>query len=333
VPATAVEFDSVGIIELDGGRLLLRGTGPNFRVGTFALDERGWLRALRAPRSPSKRSLIGSDRFGTEYFSFFGTPPGLELRRPGGPYERFSPPPEFSTDRLVHPDGGVLIAENQWVRHYLPDGSVRPVAGTGARGGSPDGVPATQARFRYVTDLAFAPDGALLLIDRNDNRIRRVDPHDGTLSTVVGTGEPGGSGDGGPASAARVDWPTFVTFGRYGGFALAETGFSAIRVRRVSRFGTIHTVAGGAPARGGGLRLQLLAADGGAARKGALYSDEASRSARQHGSGCRTDGLACNARPMMVSLRRRAGGRAVELCAMKHPRLRQRSSRRCMAPG
>jgi hypothetical protein len=55
--------------------------------------------------------------------------------------------------------------------------------------------------------------------------------------------------------------------------------------------------------------------------------------ARQHGSGCRTDGLACKARPMMVSLRRRTGGRAVELCAMKHPRLRQHSSRRCMAPG
>jgi hypothetical protein len=271
VPATAVEFDGVGIIELDGGRLLLRGTGPNFRVGTFVLDERGWLRALRTPRSPGKRSLIGRDRFGTEYFSFYGVPSGLELRRPGGPYERFSPLPESSTDRLVHPDGGVLVAENRWVRHYLPDGSVRPVAGTGVRGSSPDGVPATQARFRYVTDLAFAPDGALLLIDRNDNRIRRVDPHDGTLSTVVGTGEPGGSGDGGPGSEARVYWPTFVTFGRYGGFALAETGFSAIRVRRVSRFGTTHTVAGGAPARAGGRGLQLLAADGGDARKGALY--------------------------------------------------------------
>jgi hypothetical protein len=34
-------------------------------------------------------------------------------------------------------------------------------------------------------------------------------------------------------------------------------------------------------------------------------SDEANRSARQHGRGCRTDGLACNARPMVVSLRRR----------------------------
>jgi transposase InsO family protein len=66
----------------------------------------------------------------------------------------------------------------------------------------------------------------------------------------------------------------------------------------------------------------------------ALHSDEASRSARQHGSGCRTDGLACNAWPMMVSLRRRTGGSCCgAICAMKRPRLRQRSSRRCMALG
>ena len=62
-------------------------------------------------------------------------------------------------------------------------------------------------------------------------------------------------------------------------------------------------------------------------------NDEASRSARQHGSGCRTDGLASNARPMMVRCADAPEGRAVELCAMKHPRLRQRSSPRCMAPG
>jgi hypothetical protein len=37
-------------------------------------------------------------------------------------------------------------------------------------------------------------------------------------------------------------------------------------------------------------------------------SDEASRPARQRGSGCRTDGLACTARPVMVSLRGRTGG-------------------------
>ena len=270
VPATAVEFDYVSAVELDGGRLLLRGTGANFRAGTFVLDERGWLRAVRAARFPGQRRLLGSDRFGTEYFWFSGPASGLELRRGGDPYERFASLSGF-VDALVHPDGGVLVIENRRVLHYLPDGSVRPVAGTGERGSSPDGIPATQARFRVPADVELAPDGALLITDRNDNRVRRVDPHNGTLSTVVGTGEPGSSGDGGPASEARVDWPTFLTFGRYGGFALAETGDSGVRVRRVSRFGTIHTVAGGGQLAGGGRGTQLFTADGGNARKGALY--------------------------------------------------------------
>ena len=61
------------------------------------------------------------------------------------------------------------------------------------------------------------------------------------------------------------------------------------RVRRVAR-----------RARGAVERRRLLRME--------CDSDEASRSARQHGGGCWMDGLACNARPMMVSLRRRTGG-------------------------
>ncbi len=270
VPATAVEFDNIGAAELNAGRLLLGGTGRGLRFGTFVLDERGWLRAVRSPRPAGRRGLLGSDRFGTEYFSFNGAPPGLELRRGGGPYERFAPL-NASNDALVHPDGGVLMAENRRVLHYLPDGSVRPVAGTGARGSSPDGVLATQARFQYLTDLEFAPDGALLVTDRNDNRIREVDPQNGRLSTVAGTGEPGFAGDGGWATEALVDWPTFVKLGRHGGFAIAQTGDSGVGVRRVSRFGTIHTVAGGAEDRWLGRGMQLLSGDGENARSGALY--------------------------------------------------------------
>jgi hypothetical protein len=56
------------------------------------------------------------------------------------------------------------------------------------------------------------------------------------------------------------------------------------------------------------LRFARSATRGQSAPRMECDSDEASRSARQHGSGCRTDGLACSARPMMVSLRRRTGG-------------------------
>jgi hypothetical protein len=62
-------------------------------------------------------------------------------------------------------------------------------------------------------------------------------------------------------------------------------------------------------------------------------SDEARRSARQHGSGCRKDGLACTARPMMVSLRRRTGGSCHGGLRNRAPSIAATLSRRCIAPG
>jgi len=52
------------------------------------------------------------------------------------------------------------------------------------------------------------PDGSLLIGDRRNHRIRRVDPT-GLIGTVAGTGQPGsdGDGDGGPATAARLTAP------------------------------------------------------------------------------------------------------------------------------
>ena len=204
------------------------------------------VRAIPTPSvpTPSGMSQIGVDRFGTEYlFSRFCR---LVLRRPGGSYEAFAPLCS-ATDMLVHPDGGVLVAEGQRVVRYMPDGSVIRVAGTGRRGHSADGGPADQAPLRYPTDLAWAADGGLLIADRNDDRVRRVDPLDGTISTLAGSGEHGFGGDGGPATAAPLDWPARLVVGRHGGFAIVEQGYPRPRVRRVGGGGTIHTVAGGGP--------------------------------------------------------------------------------------
>ena len=56
------------------------------------------------------------------------------------------------------------------------------------------------------TGLALLPDGSLLIADRDNHRIRRVDPT-GLINTVAGTGRPGDDGDGGPATAARLTAP------------------------------------------------------------------------------------------------------------------------------
>jgi hypothetical protein len=88
--------------------------------------------------------------------------------------------------------------------------------------------------------LAVLPDFGFLIAD-HDSRVRRVWP-DGTITTVVGTGTRGFSGDGGPAAAAQLSSPEGLAVLPDGGFLIADTYNS--RVRRVWPDGTITTVAG-----------------------------------------------------------------------------------------
>ncbi|MFQ6098907.1 MAG: NHL repeat-containing protein [Armatimonadota bacterium] len=64
----------------------------------------------------------------------------------------------------------------------------------------------------------------------------------GTITTVAGNGKPGYSGDGGPAVEARLNWPRDMSPAPDGDLYIADTMNHCIR--RVSRDGTITTVAG-----------------------------------------------------------------------------------------
>jgi glucose/arabinose dehydrogenase len=103
-----------------------------------------------------------------------------------------------------------------------------------------DGGPAALARIAFPTAVAATPDGGFLIADGERNRIRRVSPR-GVISTVAGTGRAGSSGDGGPATAARLDFPTGVA--RLGDGAVAIADQRNNRVRLVNAGGTISTLA------------------------------------------------------------------------------------------
>src|SRR5262245_20711350 len=62
------------------------------------------------------------------------------------------------------------------------------IAGNGSAGFSGDGGPAAKAQFKQPHSLAFGPDGALLICDIGNNRIRRIDPKTGIIDTYAGTG-------------------------------------------------------------------------------------------------------------------------------------------------
>jgi len=127
------------------------------------------------------------------------------------------------------------------VRWVSPDGTITTFAGNGAPGGAGDGGPATQAELQMPRGLAFGPDGSFYIAEQGGNRVRRVRP-DGTITTVAGTGAPGFSGDGGPATQAELRHPFSVSVAADGTLYIADT--DSHRIRRVGTDGIITTAVG-----------------------------------------------------------------------------------------
>ena len=161
----------------------------------------------------------------------------------------------------VAPGGGFVFADafGQTVRRVRPDGRVVRVAGTGTAGFGGDGGPATKAELDQPHGVAFTRRGVLLVADALNNRIRAIAP-DGTITTVAGTGARGFSGDGGPATAAKLSAPRGVSAAPGGGYLIPDTDND--RVRLVRPDGTIVTVAG--PGAGLDRPFAAVAAAGGA---------------------------------------------------------------------
>ena len=146
-------------------------------------------------------------------------------------------------DVAALPDCGFLIADgySARVRRVWPDGMITTVAGSGREGYGGDGGPAVAARLEYPRGVAALPDGGFLIADEYNRRVRRVGP-EGTITTVAGNGTAGFSGDGGPATRARLGLPVAVAASADGGFLIADALNG--RIRRVGPDGVITTVAG-----------------------------------------------------------------------------------------
>ncbi|MCS6850306.1 MAG: hypothetical protein NZ700_03935, partial [Gemmataceae bacterium] len=138
----------------------------------------------------------------------------------------------------------VAEANNHCIRKVdLMTGLITTVAGTGKKGYTGDGGPATQATFNEPYAVVRDSNGDLYIADRLNAVIRKVDGATGTISTVAGTGQKGYSGDGGPATQAMLREPNDCFLDGRGGLLIADV--ADWRIRRLDlKTGTITTFAG-----------------------------------------------------------------------------------------
>jgi uncharacterized protein (TIGR03437 family) len=136
--------------------------------------------------------------------------------------------------------GNYYLANGQFVLKVDAAGTATFFAGTLAGpGDSGDGGPATSAQVE-PSNLAFDGGGNLYICEVNSNRIRKVDTN-GIITTVAGTGQPGYTGDGGPAISAKLQFPQGMTVDTAGNIYFADNfGY----IRKVNTSGVISTIAG-----------------------------------------------------------------------------------------
>ena len=138
--------------------------------------------------------------------------------------------------------GNVDVADpgNDRVRRIGVDGIITTIAGDGTRASTGDGGPATEASLDAPAQ-GIVRDAAGNLYITEGQRIRRVDPA-GTITTFTGTGEPGVSGDGGPAIDARLDHPAGLAIGADGTLYVSSDEATVPCIRAIRADGTIHAV-------------------------------------------------------------------------------------------
>jgi DNA-binding beta-propeller fold protein YncE len=149
-------------------------------------------------------------------------------------------------DLAFAPDGSLIFSDtfNHCIRRIdSATGLISTICGTGERGFSGDGGPATHAQLNEPYGVVIDRAGKVYFADRLNGRVRVIDAT-GTISTLAGDGSGQSAGDGGPSAGSSLAEPN--------GLALAPDETSLFiadvaghRVRVIDlATGTIQTFAG-----------------------------------------------------------------------------------------
>jgi hypothetical protein len=148
-------------------------------------------------------------------------------------------PGSIATDKK----GNLFICDrgNNRIRKVNSAGIITTYAGNGTAAYAGDGGPATAASLSSPAGIAIDKTGNLYIADLNNLRIRKVDTF-GNITTVAGNGLLGATGDGGPATAAKISKPIAVAIDTAGNLFIADR--DNFKVRKVDAAGIIWTYAG-----------------------------------------------------------------------------------------
>jgi secreted PhoX family phosphatase len=246
-PATKAGLWNPSGVALDGAGNVLIADKEDNRIRVVAVNTGTFYG--RAMKAGDIYTVAGDGTFG---FSGDGGPAtSAELGTPAG----------VTTDHAGH----LVIADthNQRVRvvavksgtfygRNMTAGDIYTIAGNGLSGFAGDGGPATAAEFNAPQAVAVDAMGDVVIADTNfggapadqgNNRVRVVAASTGEfygvpmtkgdIYTVGGNGQPGFSGDGGPATQAELDAPMGLGVTGAGNLLVADVNDG--RVREITR--------------------------------------------------------------------------------------------------
>ena len=147
--------------------------------------------------------------------------------------------------------GNVYITDqqNSRIRKISTSGIISTIGGDGTAGFGGDGGPATSAHIKVPIGIAVDTAGNVYFADANNFRVRKISPS-GIISTVAGDGTYGYSGEGVPATTAKLSYIYGLATDIAGNLYIADGPNN--RIRRVSTTGIINTIAGNGTTGSGG---------------------------------------------------------------------------------
>jgi trimeric autotransporter adhesin len=288
-PATKAELNAPEGIAVDAAGNVVIADTSNHRVRVIAATSGTFYH--RAMTAGDIYTVAGN---GYQYFSGDGSSArNAELEANGVAVSESGDvvisDPDHSRIRVVAGSSGTRYGMT------LRAGDIYTIAGNGKDGYSGDGGPGTAAELANPGWPATDSAGNVIIADQLNNRIRVVAAVSGTfygqamtagdIYTIAGNGTQGYSGDGGPATAAELNFPDGVTVDAHGNVLIADTGNYRVRVvaaasgtfyGQAMTAGDIYTIAGTGTAGYSG--------DGGPATAAELSADDVGLAVDQSGN-------------------------------------------------